>query len=155
MSDKPLAALQRVYAAAYPLLPDSAAALIGARFAVAFLALIVPTTLMGSTLPLMLKASASQARGTGADVGLLYRQQRARRHPGDDRRWPLSHTGSRYPTDVPHCGVVERGYRRVRHRPLQARSERRRISGAAGCGGTGRFAEAAGPSDIGATPSAP
>jgi spermidine synthase len=42
------------------------------RFAVAFAVLVVPTTLMGATLPLVLKSSLSRSTSIGTATGLLY-----------------------------------------------------------------------------------
>jgi spermidine synthase len=67
-----LAALQRIYVAAYPSLSDSPFALTPVRFAIAFAVLIVPTALMGATLPLIVKASWFRASALGGQVGVLY-----------------------------------------------------------------------------------
>jgi spermidine synthase len=64
--------LQRAYVAAYPSLARSLAALTFARFLLSAGVLIVPTTLMGATLPLVLKSSAWRDRQFGAHVGVLY-----------------------------------------------------------------------------------
>ena len=50
-----LDALTRVWVSVHPSLPDSVAAVTVIRFVVAFLVLIVPTSLMGATLPLVIK----------------------------------------------------------------------------------------------------
>ena len=67
-----LAALQGVYASLYPSLPKSLAALTFARFLMALLVLVVPTVLMGATLPLVVKSSYSRATDLGHRMGLLY-----------------------------------------------------------------------------------
>ncbi len=67
-----LAALQNVYVRIYPSLPDSLGALTVARLVIAFAVLIVPTVLMGATLPLVLKASTFRASSLAAQVGVLY-----------------------------------------------------------------------------------
>jgi spermidine synthase len=67
-----LAALQGAYVAAHPLLPGSTAGLILVRFLMAFVVMIVPTALMGATLPLIVKASWLRERSIGGQVGLLY-----------------------------------------------------------------------------------
>lgn len=65
-------ALQRGYIGVYPWLPHSLVALTLVRFAISFAVLIVPTTMMGATLPLVTKA-AEQGRGRlGAHLGVLY-----------------------------------------------------------------------------------
>lgn len=67
-----LAWLQQAYVRVYPALPHSLSALTLARFAMAFAVLIVPTALMGATLPLVLKSSAFQATRFGERMALLY-----------------------------------------------------------------------------------
>ena len=67
-----LGGLQQAYVAAYPSLPHSAGALGAARLAIAFAVLIVPTALMGTTLPLVVKASGFRSGALGEQVGLLY-----------------------------------------------------------------------------------
>jgi spermidine synthase len=64
--------LQRVYVAAYVSLSPSPAELVAVRVAIAFAVLIVPTALMGATLPLVIKASTFRASALGRQVGLLY-----------------------------------------------------------------------------------
>lgn len=64
--------LQEAYVAVYPSLPGSLAAVTAARLAIGFLVLIVPTALMGSTLPFVLKASVFQRGALAGQVGLLY-----------------------------------------------------------------------------------
>lgn len=64
--------LQRAYVALFPLLPQSLAALTAARLVIAFLVLAVPTTLMGATLPLVVKASTFRASGLGRQIAVLY-----------------------------------------------------------------------------------
>lgn len=64
--------LQAGYAAAYPSLPHSLLALTVARLLIAFVLLIVPTALMGTTLPLVVRGSDFRTgRLTGA-VSVLY-----------------------------------------------------------------------------------
>jgi len=67
-----LRALQRGYVAAYPSLPHHLAALTIVRFLIAFAVLIVPTAMMGATLPLVVKALAVRGGGLGERVGVLY-----------------------------------------------------------------------------------
>ena len=67
-----LARLQHVYVSIYPSLPHSLPALTAARLAIAFAVLIVPTSLMGATFPLVIKASTFRASALGNQVGLLY-----------------------------------------------------------------------------------
>jgi spermidine synthase len=67
-----LDALQQVYVAAFPSLPGSLGAVTAVRLAIAVGVLIVPTVLMGATLPLVLKASAFRSSVLGREVGLLY-----------------------------------------------------------------------------------
>src|SRR5262245_9623856 len=65
-----LHAAERAYTG-YASLPNSLAGLTLVRFAVAFAILIVPTTMMGATLPLVVKSSLVRGR-LGERVGLLY-----------------------------------------------------------------------------------
>ncbi len=67
-----LSILQTGYVAVYPSLPSSFAALTTARLIIGFIVLIVPTALMGSTLPLVLKASIFRTGALESQVGLLY-----------------------------------------------------------------------------------
>jgi spermidine synthase len=67
-----LGRLQQAYVSVYPSLPHSLPALTAARLAIAFAVLIVPTSLMGATLPLVIKASTFRASALGNQVGLLY-----------------------------------------------------------------------------------
>src|SRR5262249_55583563 len=66
-----LHAIERSYSSLYPSLPHSLAGLTLVRFVVAFAMLIVPTTMMGATLPLVVKSSVVRGR-LGERVGLLY-----------------------------------------------------------------------------------
>jgi spermidine synthase len=67
-----LDALQRAYVSVYPALPDSLSLMIVIRFAMAFAVLIVPTALMGATLPLVLKSSTFRTTRLGERIALLY-----------------------------------------------------------------------------------
>jgi spermidine synthase len=67
-----LAALQRGYAAAYPALPHALPVLTAVRVTMAFALLVVPTALMGATLPLVLKSSAVRRHRLGEHIGVLY-----------------------------------------------------------------------------------
>ena len=67
-----LGLLQRAYVWLYPSLPHSLGGLTAVRLAIAFAALIVPTALMGATLPLVLKASAFRDSALGRQIGVLY-----------------------------------------------------------------------------------
>ena len=67
-----LAALQHLYASAQPSLPQSFAALTAARAAMSFLVLLVPTLMMGASLPLIIRSSMFRGGTLGSRVGLLY-----------------------------------------------------------------------------------
>jgi len=67
-----LARLQQIYVSAYPAISHSPARLIVAHLAMAFAVLIVPTSLMGATLPLVVKASTFRSSAIGNQLGLLY-----------------------------------------------------------------------------------
>ena len=64
--------LQGLYASVYPSLPHELAAITFVRFLMALLVLVVPTVLMGATLPLIVKSSYSRASNLGQRMGLLY-----------------------------------------------------------------------------------
>ena len=64
--------LQRAYAGVSPSLPGSVAALTLARFLMSFSVLLVPTALMGATLPLVIRSSLFQIDTLGLRLGLLY-----------------------------------------------------------------------------------
>ncbi len=67
-----LEALTAVWIAVHPALPTSLAVLTVIRFTVAFLLLIVPTSLMGATLPLVIKSAVARQERVGGRIGLLY-----------------------------------------------------------------------------------
>jgi spermidine synthase len=71
-SPQVLSWMQRAYVALYPSLPHSTEALTLVRLAMAFGLLIVPTALMGATLPLVIKSSIFEDHRLGRDLGLLY-----------------------------------------------------------------------------------
>jgi spermidine synthase len=64
--------LQRLYVSLQPSLPDSLPAVTMARAAIAFGVLIIPTMLMGTTLPLVLRSALGRSDQIGAKAGLLY-----------------------------------------------------------------------------------
>ena len=67
-----LDALTRLWVSMHGSLPDSLAAITVMRFAVSFLVLIVPTSLMGATLPLIVKSAVAREDRIGGKIGLLY-----------------------------------------------------------------------------------
>jgi spermidine synthase len=67
-----LAGVERAYAALYPSLPQSLGALTAVRFLFASAVLLLPTTLMGATLPLVVKSSLVSRGGLGERVSVLY-----------------------------------------------------------------------------------
>lgn len=67
-----LAELTAIWVAVYPMLPHSVAAVTVIRFLVAVLVLIVPTSLMGATLPLVIKSAAAREDRIGSRIGWLY-----------------------------------------------------------------------------------
>lgn len=67
-----LSVLQQAYVAIYPHLPQSPVMLTVARLIIGVAVLIVPTALMGATLPFVLKASIFQRGSLAAQVGILY-----------------------------------------------------------------------------------
>jgi spermidine synthase len=66
------AALQSLYRAVYPHLASSPALLTAGRFALTFAIVLIPTTLMGATLPILLRSSLLQTSHTGTHLSLLY-----------------------------------------------------------------------------------
>ncbi len=67
-----LDALTRLWITVQPSLPDSLAVITIIRFGVAFLVMIVPTSLMGATLPLVIKSAVAREHRIGGRIGLLY-----------------------------------------------------------------------------------
>lgn len=67
-----LGQLTKLWVAVHPSLPDSLAAITIIRFVCAFAVLILPTSLMGATLPLVVKSAIAQERRIGARIGVLY-----------------------------------------------------------------------------------
>ena len=64
--------LQQIYVRLYPSLPASLGLMTLARFAIALAVLIVPTALMGATLPLVIKSSTFRTARLGERIALLY-----------------------------------------------------------------------------------
>jgi spermidine synthase len=64
--------LTTLWVAVHPSLPDSLAAITVIRFICAFAVLILPTSLMGATLPLIVRSALAQRQRIGARIGLLY-----------------------------------------------------------------------------------
>jgi spermidine synthase len=67
-----LDAVERAYAALYPSLPQSLGAVTAVRFLFASAVLLLPTTLMGATLPLIVKSSLVSRGSLGERVSVLY-----------------------------------------------------------------------------------
>ena len=67
-----LAGLDEVYTAIYRSLGQMPTAFVLARFAISFLVLLVPTTLMGATLPVLCKFAVRQETQVSWAVGRLY-----------------------------------------------------------------------------------
>jgi spermidine synthase len=63
--------LQRTYAALHPSLSASLVALTTVRLAMSCAVLIIPSSLMGATLPLVVKSSVMRAQGFGGRVSVL------------------------------------------------------------------------------------
>jgi spermidine synthase len=64
--------IERLYVAFYPALPAALVPLTLVRFLLAFAVLLVPTTLMGATLPIVVNSSLLRAGGLGERISLLY-----------------------------------------------------------------------------------
>jgi len=67
-----LGGLQSLMVAAAPSLPDSVVAGTVIRVAMAAVVLLIPTTLMGATMPVVIKSSLTRSGGLGSRVGALY-----------------------------------------------------------------------------------
>jgi spermidine synthase len=67
-----LEAVKSLWVALSPSLPTSLVFITAARFAAAVIVLIVPTTLMGATLPLVLRSALVSDQALGRRIGLLY-----------------------------------------------------------------------------------
>lgn len=67
-----LGAVPALYLPLQAALPDAVAPLTLARFVCAVAVLLVPTALMGATLPLVVKSSLGQGAALGPRIGLLY-----------------------------------------------------------------------------------
>lgn len=64
--------VERLYVHLYPVLPHALGPLTAVRFVLSFAVLVLPTTLMGATLPIIVKSSLLRAEGLGERVSLLY-----------------------------------------------------------------------------------
>lgn len=64
--------IEAAYAALYPLTGSELIALTPLRFVLSFLALLIPTTLLGATLPVLVKLVARTDEGVSANAGRLY-----------------------------------------------------------------------------------
>lgn len=67
-----IAAVQTVFASVAPQLPDSVVAGTAVRVVLSFAVLLVPTALMGATMPVVVKSSLAKIEGLGTRVSLLY-----------------------------------------------------------------------------------
>lgn len=67
-----LEGVRAVWLEVQPALPSSLAFLTPARFVASFAILIVPTTLMGATLPVVMRSALVQHRAIGSRIGVLY-----------------------------------------------------------------------------------
>jgi len=67
-----LAGVEALYVRLYPVLDDWPPAVGAVRFVLSFAVLIVPTTLMGATLPLVVKSSLTHGTMLGREVSRLY-----------------------------------------------------------------------------------
>ena len=67
-----LSAIKAIWIVVAPSMPSSLVFMTAARFLAAFAVLIVPTTLMGATLPVVMRSALATDRGVGSRIGLLY-----------------------------------------------------------------------------------
>ncbi len=65
-------AVEQIYVGVADVAPESRLLLTGVRFVLAFAALIVPATLMGASLPLVMKSSLTRTDRLGEKVSVLY-----------------------------------------------------------------------------------
>lgn len=72
MTPAGLKAIERIYVSVAEVLPDSVGALTAVRFLLSFSALLVPSTMLGATLPLVVSSSAVRGGRAGERVGVLY-----------------------------------------------------------------------------------
>jgi spermidine synthase len=66
------ALLHGVYGALYPALPENLTLVSLVRFVLACIMLLIPTTLMGMTLPIVVRSSLGRSPSLGTSVSLLY-----------------------------------------------------------------------------------
>jgi spermidine synthase len=67
-----LRAVERIYVSVAGVLPDGVGGLTAVRFVLSFVVLLIPATLMGATLPLVVSSSAVRGPRVGERVGVLY-----------------------------------------------------------------------------------
>jgi spermidine synthase len=67
-----LEGVKAVWVAIHPALPSNLVFITAARFVAAFAVLIVPTTLMGATLPVVMQSALVRDRAVSSRMGLLY-----------------------------------------------------------------------------------
>jgi spermidine synthase len=67
-----LDAVKNLWVALHPSLPSSLGFMTVARFVAAFVVLIVPTTFMGATLPIVMRSALAAGTAIGTRIGLLY-----------------------------------------------------------------------------------
>jgi spermidine synthase len=67
-----LGVLQQAYVALHPAIGDAPAAVTTVRLGIAFAVLLVPTALMGATLPLVIRSATFRQGPLGGRVGFLY-----------------------------------------------------------------------------------
>ena len=64
--------LNAVYRSLYPALPENLTLVSLVRFVLACVILLVPTTLMGMTLPIVVRSSLGRSASLGTSISLLY-----------------------------------------------------------------------------------
>jgi spermidine synthase len=67
-----LGGVHRIFVDLFPSLPDSVAIGVVIRLVLSFAVLLVPTALMGATLPIVVKSSLTRIDRIGGNVGILY-----------------------------------------------------------------------------------
>ncbi len=67
-----LKGVEQLYVSLYAAMPAAPELIVVVRFVLAFIVLVAPTTLMGASLPIIIKSSLLRAEGLGERVSLLY-----------------------------------------------------------------------------------
>ena len=108
----PSPAVELIYVRSYGVLGDWPLVVGILRLVLSFAVLIVPTTLMGATLPLVVKASLARGAILGRQVSLLYAFNTAGAVVRSARRRHLADSATRHLVGVPHRRHHQPAHRR-------------------------------------------